>query len=104
MAFGIRIIYTQPTPTAKAYFRRLQSSLRRYLRATQGIEEEQIMIERSEVEIIKGNRARWARPAASDPDPDHGRAVAIDAATCRLKSTNVRRSPNVTRRGFGGGK
>lgn len=46
--------YTKPTLTSKTYFRRLESNLRHYLRATQGLAEEQIMIERSEVEIIKG--------------------------------------------------
>lgn len=47
-------VYTKPTNDSKTYFRCLEANLRKHLLATKGQEEEQIMIELSEVEIIKG--------------------------------------------------
>jgi hypothetical protein len=47
-------VYTKPTQRCRDYFAQLELNLREHLWQTRGIREEQILIERIEVEIMRG--------------------------------------------------
>jgi hypothetical protein len=56
-------VYTRPTRTCDRYFARLEHHLRQHLWGTRGLHEEQILLERLEVTIIRGAaRLRRSRP------------------------------------------
>jgi hypothetical protein len=57
------MVYTQPTRHCRDYFAQLELNLREHLWQAKAIREEQILIERMEVEIIRGQ-----------PRPPHRRA------------------------------